>query len=134
MAENTWVTGVITLLIALSLHLYLVGAQFLNVFNRPLTFQFLRTNRNHGFLLIIISSLVQYVHHYIGDGHPTFDRNPYNWYIKPYYWVDEFIPYYMEIMGVDRPIAHMNLKPGGIFRTAMLSLQEGIRLQMSRRV
>ncbi len=26
--------------------------------------------------------------------------NPYNWYIKPYYWVDEFIPYYMEIMGV----------------------------------
>ena len=79
------------------------------VFNRPLTFQFLRTNRNHGFLLIIISSLVQYVHHYIGDGHPTFDRNPYNWYIKPYYWVDEFIPYYMEIMGVDRPIAHMNL-------------------------
>ncbi len=41
---------------------------------------------------------------YIGDGHPTFNRNPYyNWYIKPYYWVDEFIPYYMEIMGVDRP-------------------------------
>ena len=28
---------------------------------------------------------------YIGDGHPTFHRNPYNWYIKPYYWVDEFI-------------------------------------------
>ena len=22
-------------------------------------------------------------------------------------WVDEFIPYYMEIMGVDRPLAHM---------------------------
>ena len=55
-------------------------------------------------------------------------------YIKPYYWVDEFIPYYMEIMGVDRPIAHMNLKPGGIFRVAMFSLQEGIHLQMSRRV
>ena len=29
-----------------------------------------------------------------------FNRNPYNRYIKPYYWVDEFIPYYMEIMGV----------------------------------
>ena len=29
--------------------------------------------------------------------------NPYNGYINPYYWVDEFIPYYMEIMGVDRP-------------------------------
>ena len=40
---------------------------------------------------------------YIGDGHPTFNRNPYNGYINPYYWVDEFIPYYMEIMGVDRP-------------------------------
>ena len=23
--------------------------------------------------------------------------------ISPYYWVDEFIPYYKEIMGVDRP-------------------------------
>ena len=38
----------------------------------------------------------------IGDGRPpTFnDGNPYNEYINPYYWVDEFIPYYMEIMGV----------------------------------
>ena len=26
---------------------------------------------------------------YIGDGHPTFNRNPYNWYIQPYYWVDD---------------------------------------------
>ena len=26
---------------------------------------------------------------YIGDGHPTFNRNPHNWYIKPYYWVDD---------------------------------------------
>ena len=25
---------------------------------------------------------------YIGDGHPTFSRNPYNGYINPYYWVD----------------------------------------------
>ena len=40
---------------------------------------------------------------YIGDGHPTFNRNPFNGYINPYYWVDEFIPYYMEIMGLDRP-------------------------------
>ena len=25
-----------------------------------------------------------------GDGRPpTFNRNPYNWYIKPYYWVDD---------------------------------------------
>ena len=26
---------------------------------------------------------------YIGDGHPTFHRNPYNGYINPYYWVDD---------------------------------------------
>ena len=29
--------------------------------------------------------------------------NPDNGHINPSYWVDEFIPYYMEIMGVDRP-------------------------------
>ena len=34
---------------------------------------------------------------------PPLIGNPYNGYINPYYWVDEFIPYYMEIMGVDRP-------------------------------
>ena len=37
---------------------------------------------------------------YISDGHPTFNRNPYNGYINPYYWVEFPIPYYMEIMGV----------------------------------
>ena len=26
---------------------------------------------------------------YIGDGHPTFNRNPYNGNINPYYWVDD---------------------------------------------
>jgi len=31
---------------------------------------------------------------------PLIIGNPYNWYINPYYWVDEFIPYDMEIMGV----------------------------------
>ena len=25
----------------------------------------------------------------IGDGHPTFNRNPYNGCINPYYWVDD---------------------------------------------
>ncbi len=41
---------------------------------------------------------------YIGDGHPTFHRNPYNGYINPYYWVDDHPLYniyiYMEIMGM----------------------------------
>ena len=27
--------------------------------------------------------------HFIGDGHPTFNRNPYNGYINPYDWVDD---------------------------------------------
>ena len=31
---------------------------------------------------------------------PPLIGSPYNGYINPYYWVDEFIPYYMEIMGV----------------------------------
>ena len=30
----------------------------------------------------------------IGDGHPTFNRNPYNGYINPYYWVDDHPPLY----------------------------------------
>ena len=31
---------------------------------------------------------------YIGDGHPTFNRESlFHGYINPYYWVDEFIPY-----------------------------------------
>ena len=52
----------------------------------------------HVWLITNICAMVK--SRYIGDGHPTFNRNPYTWYIKPYYWVDEFIPYYMEIMGV----------------------------------
>ena len=40
-----------------------------------------------------------------GNGLPALDRNPYNGYgyVKPYYWLDEFIPYYVETMGVDPP-------------------------------
>ena len=26
---------------------------------------------------------------FFGDGHPAFNRNPYNGYINPYYWVDD---------------------------------------------
>ncbi len=35
---------------------------------------------------------------YIGDGHPTFNRNPSNGYINPYFGLMT-IPYYMEING-----------------------------------
>ena len=30
--------------------------------------------------------------HLCGDGHPTFNRNPYNGYINPYYWGDDYPP------------------------------------------
>ena len=39
------------------------------------------------YILIYICATVK--SRYIGDGHPTFNRNPYNGYINPYYWVDE---------------------------------------------
>ena len=40
----------------------------------------------------------------IWNGHPTFNRESLQWVYKPLrIWVDEFIPYHMEIMGVDRP-------------------------------
>ncbi len=36
----------------------------------------------------------------LGMAIPPLIGNPYNGYINPYCWVDEFIPYHMEIMGV----------------------------------
>ena len=38
---------------------------------------------------------------YIGDGHPTFNRNPYNGYINPYYWVDDHTLLYGTIGSLD---------------------------------
>ena len=46
---------------------------------------------------------------FFGDGHPTFNRNPYNWYIKPYYWVDDHPLLYGNNGSLD-PIAHMKAK------------------------
>ena len=42
---------------------------------------------------------------YIGDGHPTFNRNPYNGYINPYYWVDDHPLLYGNIGSLD-PSTH----------------------------
>ena len=44
-----------------------------------------------------VSKCVMVQSRYIGDGHPTFNRNPYNGALfSPLRtWVDEFIPYYM---------------------------------------
>ena len=38
---------------------------------------------------ILLTSCAMVKSRYIGDGHPTFNRNPYNGYINPYYWVDD---------------------------------------------
>ena len=40
---------------------------------------------------------------YIGDGHPTFNSNPYNGYryINPYYWVDDHPLLYGTIGSLD---------------------------------
>ena len=42
----------------------------------------------------------------IGDGHPTFNRNPYNGYINPYYWVDDHPLLYWNNAGI-LTLAHM---------------------------
>ena len=44
---------------------------------------------------------------YNGDGHPTVNRNPYNGYINPYYWVDDH-PLYGN-HGSWSTLAHMEL-------------------------
>ena len=68
-------------------------------------------------------AMVKVVASILGDGKPpTFNRNPYNGYINPYYWVDEFIPDYMEIMGVDRPW-HKRINHQAVTQT---SLRDGL--------
>ena len=51
---------------------------------------------------------------YIGDGHLTFNRNPYNGYINPYYWVEFPIPYgnngsWSTLAHLDAPLESDNL-------------------------
>ena len=48
---------------------------------------------------ILICAMVK--SRYIGDGHPTFNRNPYNGYINPYYWVDDHPLLYGTIGSLD---------------------------------
>ena len=48
---------------------------------------------------------------YIGDGHPTFNRNPYNGYINPYYWVDDHPLLYGNNGSLD-PSTYVTLPPG----------------------
>ncbi len=46
---------------------------------------------------------------YIGDGHPTFNRNPYNGYINPYYWVDDHPLLYGNNGSLDNPDVRASL-------------------------
>ena len=46
-----------------------------------------RTLREVNQIIILICAMIK--SRYIGDGHPTFNRNPYNGYINTYYWVDD---------------------------------------------
>ena len=75
---------------------HIVVTQLANQLNPPKSFHTVQNDVNNPICAMVKSRN-------IGDGHPTFNRNPYNGYINPYYWVEFPIPYYMEIMGVDRP-------------------------------
>ena len=62
---------------------------------------------------------------FFGDGRPpTFNRNPYNGYINPYYWVD------------DHPLLYGNnrsLDPGTYDDTALAVISEGMNQWMNFR-
>ena len=47
---------------------------------------------------------------YIGDGHPTLNRNPYNGYINPYYRVDDHPLLYGNNGSLDHG-TYMNARP-----------------------
>ena len=54
---------------------------------------------------------------YIGNGHPPLIGNPYNGYVNPYYWVDEFIHVYPLLYGNNGSLdpgtyIEIPLKPG----------------------
>ena len=56
---------------------------------------------------------------YIGDGHPTFNRNPYNGYINPYYWVDDHPLLYGNSGSLD-PGTYIFLMAFGLLGVAVL--------------
>ena len=60
----------------------------------------------------------------LGMAIPPLIGNLYNGYINPSYWVDEFVPYYMEIMGVDRPdrTSGIDCTPPTLVRGASLKI------------
>ena len=70
---------------------------------------------------------------YIGDGHPTFNRNPYNGYINPYYWVDDHPLLYGNNGSLDPGTkwSHQNIKNSrefaGIPQTHSWALPKGSR-------
>ena len=72
---------------------------------------------------------------YIGDGRPpTFNRNPYNGYINPYYWVDEFISNFFNFFNLISPkdsvvpksvsIRDFFLQPSGVHESHALKIYQ----------
>ena len=58
---------------------------------------------------VVVATCAMVKSRYIGDGHPTFNRNPYNGYINPYYWVDDHPLLYGNNGSLD-PSTHEDLK------------------------
>ena len=69
-------------------------------------------------LFIYICAMVK--SRYIGDGHPTFTKNPYNGYINPYYWVDDHPLLYGNNGSLDPGKYHMD---GSIFMISQTDLE-----------
>ena len=62
---------------------------------------------------------------YIGDGHPTFNRNPYNGYLNPYYWVDDHPLLYGNNGSLDPSTHHQTVrKPSQQFMEGTFSNQK----------
>ena len=57
--------------------------------------------------MVILGICAMVKSRYIGDGHPNFNRNPYNGYKPLRTWVEFPIPYYMEISWELRPFHHI---------------------------
>ena len=71
----------------LPIHLFIHGRFFLGWYSQKIKENFDHDTKLSWHPEKIICVMVK--SRYIGDGHPTFNSNPCNGYINPYYWVDD---------------------------------------------
>ena len=64
---------------------------------------------------------------YVGDGHPTFNRNPYNWHIKPLFWVDDHPLLYGNNGSLD-PGTYAVFEAHRLATLAILGMSRGVKL------